>query len=437
MPALMSPQAIGTVTTTTSLDHLASEDSLRDFQTSDRTDWRYDLGSGTLIPTERVQIDHHVIDTTMVRTFDTTVQTETESTQTVDGRNQTYENSLWGRNRETVQSGRNSIRTATSTTPLEGAAIGVATLVVTGTSDVSYRNIETLQHTVGNSSLETVGPSYYRLETGTGDGQWTTFDEVRTTHHPDGTGDARYFGNRGVSGPGWTETWYEESNGEVVENESYHMPVAYHDDQPNSYDVTIPHDSPESGEIPTPYHEPPALQPTTPTGGAMGPGGISAPEDPSEVDGLRNQVADDASMAYETNAVNDQAIVELTQTTGSLGHPEAPNSPASEYSLQGAATMAGYAGSQSSLPNSANPAAIAAGATGDATDVSRDRSLIAVGNIPHFLSGMAYGFGDGAVGLVDGFKTAVRGVGQYGYFVWVHWAYGMDAAAGTSAGQND
>jgi hypothetical protein len=285
--------------------------------------------------------------------------------------------------------------------------------------------------------LETVGPSYYRLETGTGDGQWTTFDEVRTTHHPDGTGDARYFGNRGVSGPGWTETWYEESNGEVVENESYHMPVAYHDDQPNSYDVTIPHDSPESGEIPTPYHEPPALQPTTPTGGAMGPGGISAPEDPSEVDGLRNQVADDASMAYETNAVNDQAIVELTQTTGSLGHPEAPNSPASEYSLQGAATMAGYAGSQSSLPNSANPAAIAAGATGDATDVSRDRSLIAVGNIPHFLSGMAYGFGDGAVGLVDGFKTAVRGVGQYGYFVWVHWAYGMDAAAGTSAGQND
>jgi len=138
-------QAIGTVTTTTSLDHLASEDSLRDFQTSDRTDWRYDLGSGTLIPTERVQIDHHVIDTTMVRRFDTTVQTETESSRTVDGRNQTYENSLWGRNRETVQSGRNSIRTAISTTPLEGAAIGVATLVVSGTSDVSYRNIQTLQ----------------------------------------------------------------------------------------------------------------------------------------------------------------------------------------------------------------------------------------------------------------------------------------------------
>jgi len=174
-----------------------------------------------------------------------------------------------------------AIRTTTSPRPQEGTSIGVATLVVTCTSDIGYRSIETVQHTSGDSLLETVGPGYYRLETGTGDSQWTTFDEVRTTHHPDGTGDARYFRNRGVSGPGWTETWFEESDGEVVEDESYHMPVAYHDDQPNSYDETIPHDSPESGEIPTPYHDPPAPQPTTPTSGAMGPGGITAPEDPS------------------------------------------------------------------------------------------------------------------------------------------------------------
>jgi hypothetical protein len=97
--------------------------------------------------------------------------------------------------------------------------------------------------------------------------------------------------------------------------------------------------------------------------------------------------------------------------------------------------MADYAGSQSSLPNSANPAAIAAGATGEATGVSRDRALIDARNLPHFLRGMAYGVGDGAVGFVDGIKTGVRGVGQYGYFVWVHWTEGAAAAAGTSAGQ--
>jgi hypothetical protein len=78
---------------------------------------------------------------------------------------------------------------------------------------------------------------------------------------------------------------------------------------------------------------------------------------------------------------------------------------------------------------------IAAGAADETMVAESDRSLIAVGNIPHFLRGMAIGFGDGAIGFVDGAVTAVRGVGQYAYFVWVHWTDGADAAAGTSAGQ--
>jgi hypothetical protein len=109
-------------------------------------------------------------------------------------------------------------------------------------------------------------------------------------------------------------------------------------------------------------------QANTPPSDALGPGGFSPPEDPSEVAGLRDQVAAAGSSAAAANAAHNANFLMLAQ---SPGNPETPGSPASEGSLQGSATMKDYVQSQIGTPESANPAAIAAGATGGlSTNVS-------------------------------------------------------------------
>jgi len=301
---------------------------------------------------------------------------------------------------------------------------------------VSHHDFAWLQSHSGVSTSEIEGSDgYYRYQSDTDDTLRTTFDSVHSVQRVDGSGDTRYHGNRGLAGDGWNSNWYEETpsgGGIEVSQGSYHLALTHDDDRPNAYDVTVASGSAASVELPGPYRLPTNSQANTPPSGALGPGGFSPPEDPSEVAGLRDQVAAAGSSAAAANAAHNANFLVMVQLPG---NPETPGTPASEGSLQGSATMADYAGSQSSLPNSANPAAIAAGAADETMVAESDRSLIAVGNIPHFLRGMALGFGDGAIGFVDGAVTAVRGVGQYAYFVWVHWTDGADAAAGTSAGQ--
>ena len=428
--------AIGSTTSTTTLDHSANEGHLRDFHTSDRSDWRFDLATGTLVPTQRVQVDSHVIDVSLDLVHDTTVQTQRAGSYTLDQRNHEFEGESESRTREAISSGQNSTRTVTRTTPHEGPGAGVTILVVSGTDDVSHHDFAWLQSHSGVSTSEIHGSDgYYRYQTDTDDTLRTTFDSVHSVQRIDGSGDTRYQGNRGLAGDGWNSDWYEETpsgGGIEVSQGSYHLALTHDDERPNAYDVTVASGSAASVELPGPYRLPTNPQANTPPSGALGPGGFSPPADPSEVAGLRDQVAAAGSSAAAANAAHNANFLVLAQ---SPGNPETPGTPASENSLQGSATMAGYVQSQIGTPDSANPAAIAAGAADETMVAESDRSLIAVGNIPHFLRGMALGFGDGAIGFVDGAVTAVRGVGQYAHFVWVHWTDGADAAAGTSAGQ--
>lgn len=428
--------AIGSTTSTTTLDHSVNEGHLRDFHTSDRSDWRFDLATGTLVPTQRVQVDSHVIDVSLDLVHDTTVQTQRAGSYTLDQRNHEFEGESESRTREAISSGQNSTRTVTRTTPLEGPGAGVTILVVSGTDDVSHHNFAWLQSHSGFSTSEIHGSDgYYRYQSDTDDTLRTTSDSVQSVQRIDGSGDTRYHGNRSLAGDGWNSDWHEETpsgGGIEVSQGSYHLALTHDDERPNAYDVTVASGSTASVELPGPYRLPTNPQANTPPSGSMGPGGFSPPEDPSEVAGLRDHVAAAGSSAAAANASQDAYFTMLAQ---SPGNPETPGSPASEGSLQGSATMKDYVQSQIGTPDSANPAAIAAGATDETMVAESDRSLIAVGNIPHFLRGMAFGFGDGAIGFVDGAVTAVRGVGQYAYFVWVHWTDGADAAAGTSAGQ--
>jgi hypothetical protein len=252
----------------------------------------------------------------------------------------------------------------TRTTPHEGPGAGVTILVVSGTDDVSHHDFAWLQSHSGFSTSEILGSDgYYRYQSDTDDTLRTTFDSVHSVQRIDGSGDTRYHGNRGLAGDGWNSNWYEESpsgGGIEVSQGSYHLALTHDDDRPNAYDVTVASGSAASVELPGPYRLPTNPQANTPPSGALGPGGFSPPADPSEVAGLRDQVAAAGSSAAAANAAQDAYFTMLAQ---SPGNPETPGSAASENSLQGAATMADYAGSQSSLPDSANPAAIVAGAT--------------------------------------------------------------------------
>jgi hypothetical protein len=229
-----------------------------------------------------------------------------------------------------------------------------------------------LQSHSGVSTSEIHGSDgYYRYQSDTDDTLRTTFDSVHSVQRIDGSGDTRYQGNRGLAGDGWNSNWYEESpsgGGIEVSQGSYHLALTHDDDRPNAYDVTVASGSTASVELPGPYRLPTNPQANTPPSGALGPGGFSPPEDPSEVAGLRDQVAVAGSSAAAANAAQGANFLVLVQ---SPGNPETPGTPASENSLQGAATMAGYVQSQIGTPDSANPAAIAAGAaTGLSTNVS-------------------------------------------------------------------
>jgi hypothetical protein len=429
--------AIGSSTSTTTLDHSVNEGHLRDFRTSDRSDWRFDLATGTLVPTQRVQVDSHVIDVSLDLVHDTTVQTQRAGSYTLDQRNHEFEGESESRTREAISSGQNSTRTVTRTTPHEGPGAGVTILVVSGTDDVSHHDFAWLQSHSGFSTSEIEGSDgYYRYQSDTDDTLRTTFDSVHSVQRIDGSGDTRYHGNRGLAGDGWNSNWYEETpsgGGIEVSQGSYHLALTHDDDRPNAYDVTVASGSTASVELPAPYRLPTNPQANTPPSGALGPGGFSPPADPSEVAGLHDQVAAAGSSAAAANAARDAYFTVLAQ---SPGNPETPGSPASENSLQGSATMAGYVQSQIGTPDSAKPAAIAAGAAGETIIAESDRSLIAVGNIPYFLRGMAYGFGDGAIGIIDGVVTVIRGAGQYVYFGFAFWTGGLDAAARTSMGQS-
>ncbi len=258
------------------------------------------------------------------------------------------------------------------TTPLEGPGAGVTILVVSGTDDVSHHNFAWLQSHSGFSTSEIHGSDgYYRYQSDTDDTLRTTFDSVQSVQRIDGIGDTRYQGNRGLAGDGWNSNWYEETpsgGGIEVSQGSYHLALTHDDERPNTYDVTVASGSTASVELPGPYRLPTNPQANTPPSGALGPGGFSPPADPSEVAGLRSQVAAAGSSAAATNAAQGAYFLVMVQLPG---NPETPGTPASENSLQGAATMAGYVQSQIGTPDSANPAAIAAGAaTGLSTNVS-------------------------------------------------------------------
>jgi hypothetical protein len=364
--------AIGSSTSTTTLDHSVNEGHLRDFHTSDRSDWRFDLATGTLVPTQRVQVDSHVIDVSLDLVHDTTVQTQRAGSYTLDQRNHEFEGESESRTREAISSGQNSTRTVTRTTPHEGPGAGVTILVVSGTDDVSHHDFAWLQSHSGVSTSEIHGSDgYYRYQTDTDDTLRTTFDSVHSVQRIDGSGDTRYHGNRGLAGDGWNSDWYEETpsgGGIEVSQGSYHLALTHDDDRPNAYDVTVASGSAASVELPGPYRLPTNPQANTPPSGTLGPGGFSAPEDPSEVADLQNQVAAAGSSAAAANAAHNANFLMLAQ---SPGNPETPGSPASEGSLQGSATMKDYVQSQIGTPESANPAAIAAGATGGlSTNVS-------------------------------------------------------------------
>jgi hypothetical protein len=355
--------AIGSSTSTTTLDHSVNEGHLRDFRTSDRSDWRFDLATGTLVPTQRVQVDSHVIDVSLDLVHDTTVQTQRAGSYTLDQRNHEFEGESESRTREAISSGQNSTRTVTRTTPHEGPGAGVTILVVSGTDDVSHHDFAWLQSHSGVSTSEIHGSDgYYRYQTDTDDTLRTTFDSVHSVQRIDGSGDTRYHGNRGLAGDGWNSDWYEETpsgGGIEVSQGSYHLALTHDDDRPNAYDVTVASGSAASVELPGPYRLPTNPQANTPPSGTLGPGGFSAPEDPSEVADLQNQVAAAGSSAAAANAAHNANFLMLAQ---SPGNPETPGSPASEGSLQGSATMKDYVQSQIGTPESANPAAIAAGA---------------------------------------------------------------------------
>jgi hypothetical protein len=339
--------AIGSSTSTTTLDHSVNEGHLRDFRTSDRSDWRFDLATGTLVPTQRVQVDSHVIDVSLDLVHDTTVQTQRAGSYTLDQRNHEFEGESESRTREAISSGQNSTRTVTRTTPHEGPGAGVTILVVSGTDDVSHHDFAWLQSHSGVSTSEIHGSDgYYRYQTDTDDTLRTTFDSVHSVQRIDGSGDTRYQGNRGLAGDGWNSDWYEETpsgGGIEVSQGSYHLALTHDDDRPNAYDLTVASGSPASVELPGPYRLPTNPQANTPPSDALGPGGFSPPEDPSGVAALRAEVSTAGHNASGDNVALEEYFTTLVTGVEQLGSElgdenyeyggssRTPSEPASDY----------------------------------------------------------------------------------------------------------
>lgn len=437
---------VGTNTNTTTYDHSATEGNLRDFSTRDRSDWRFDASTGTLVPTQRVQVYNQVIDVSLDLTYDTTGESEFEGSYTQPAGPSTPTpriNEFGGeaitRYRETTISGESTSRTSTLTTPFEGPGAGEVIVTVTGSDAVKHSSYAWLQSSSGTYNEEINGSDgYYRQQTNTEDWARTTFDALRSTQRIDGTGDTRHHGNRTLSGNGWLGHWFERLYyGFDIEETVYHMPLSPDFDRPDSYDVTVDINDSATIEIPSPYRLPDNLPENTTPGGSLGPDGFAPEEDSQAITGLKDEVANNGSAAASANAARDAAFAEMAESTESFGDPSDPGSQASEDSLSAAAGMATYVDGQGSVPMPGNPTAVASGAAGEANAAGGTLSQLSAANIPDFLQGMATGFiSDGAGGLVDGVKTAVSAPFRYIYFAFSYYSGGLDAASQTSMGQS-
>ena len=405
-PAFNYLGIVGTKTSTTTLDHIAIESTLRDLSTRDHSDWLFNDSTGTLRPTQRVQVNSHVINDSLVLTRDTNIEGEEYHDYTLHQR--TYEldlQSQWEIG-ETFISGESSTQTTTLTTPFEGPEAGEVIVMVTGSDAVNHSSYAWLQSfsTTRNQEIH-ASDGYYLHETSTDDEIQTSFDSARSTRRIDGTSDRRYRGHRTLSGNGHNYHWYELSPrnyGVEVNEGTYHVSLSTQDGRPDSYDVTDDDNHDETVTVPR-YNRPSNPAVNIAPAGSLGPGGFAPPEDSDEISNSKDQVAMHGSVASSANAARDAAFAELAEETESIGDPEDPTSQASADALEAAAGMATYVEAQGSLPMPGNPAAVAAGATAEANGAGGTLSQLSAANVPDFLQGMAIGFiSDGGGGLIDG-----------------------------------
>jgi hypothetical protein len=168
-------ETTGSNSSNTTLDHIASEVNLRDNRTQDRSDWRFDVDTGNLVPTQRVQVNSHVIDVSLDLIRDTTGEREIVGNFTSNFLDYEFDGESQWQNRETISSGQRGSATVTRTTPLEGAGAGVTMVMITGTDAVAHSSYDTLTTLSGVYNDEVSGGGgYYRFQS-------SNDDETRTS----------------------------------------------------------------------------------------------------------------------------------------------------------------------------------------------------------------------------------------------------------------
>jgi len=200
----------GSDITTTTLDHTANEVNFNDNRTRDRSDWRFDVGTGNLVPIQRVRVNSHTNDVSLDLIRNTTGDRVFIGSYTLNYLDYEFDGEAQSQFREAIASGQNGSATVTRTTPFEGAGAGVTIVSITGTDAVAYSSYDTLI-ILSSSSNEEIngGGGYFFFQSSNGDETWRSFDSSRSTQRIDGTGDVRYWGNRSMNGTGTSIDWYE------------------------------------------------------------------------------------------------------------------------------------------------------------------------------------------------------------------------------------